>query len=241
LQTHSIDASSLRKKNHLKEKENVTIMRRQMNALSNTLHDKRSKKVIFLSHCILNENTRYLGGAFREGLIKEIVEVIQDHGIGIVQMKCPEKQAWGGVLKPSMWVPLYRKHRVIPTILLPLFIWNTRRKYKRMAKDVVKEIKDYTASGFTVVGVVGVSASPTCGVRSSLDMRKFCRFLQRSRLEDITREQVNKQVTTDCLVSRSGMFIDEIKKQIERSNLHVPLYEHDLQREIHGDIISFEL
>jgi len=110
-----------------------------------------------------------------------------------------------------------------------------------MAKDVVKDIKDYTASGFTVVGIVGVSASPTCGVRSSLDIRKFYRFLQRTCVEDITKEQVNKQVTTDCLVSASGMFIDEIKKQIERLNIHVPLYEHDLQKEIHGDIISFEL
>lgn len=110
-----------------------------------------------------------------------------------------------------------------------------------MAKDVVKEIKDYTASGFTVVGIVGVSPSPTCGVRSSLDMKKFCRFLQDSKIEDITKDQVNKQVTTDCLVSASGMFIDEIKKQMERLNLHAPLYEHDLQKEIHGDRLSFEL
>jgi hypothetical protein len=31
------------------------------------LKDERSKRVIFVSHCWLNENTRYLGGAFRPG------------------------------------------------------------------------------------------------------------------------------------------------------------------------------
>ncbi|NPD88739.1 MAG: hypothetical protein HGN29_08435 [Asgard group archaeon] len=62
----------------------------------NRLHDERSKKIILLSHCILNENSRYMGGAFREGSIDEIVDLLQSKGIGIIQMDCPEIFAWGG-------------------------------------------------------------------------------------------------------------------------------------------------
>ena len=63
------------------------------------LRDERGKKVIYLSHCLLNENTRYLGGAFRKAGVDELIDELQKKGIGIVQMKCPEQKTWGGVLK----------------------------------------------------------------------------------------------------------------------------------------------
>jgi len=39
----------------------------KVQSLQRSLKDSRNGKVIFLSHCILNENTRYLGGACRAG------------------------------------------------------------------------------------------------------------------------------------------------------------------------------
>ena len=54
---------------------------------------------MFLSHCLLNEITRYLGGACRPGAVREVVQACLDGGLGIVQMPCPEQHAWGGVLK----------------------------------------------------------------------------------------------------------------------------------------------
>jgi len=63
------------------------------------MEDGRSNRVIFVSHCLLNENTRYLGGAFRRGCMDEIVDAFQQEGLGIYQMRCPEQLAWGGVLK----------------------------------------------------------------------------------------------------------------------------------------------
>ena len=71
------------------------MMNERLKLLEKKLKDERSKKVIFVAHCILNENTRYLGGAFRKGCIDEIVDEIQRQGIGIVQMKCPEQKATG--------------------------------------------------------------------------------------------------------------------------------------------------
>jgi hypothetical protein len=54
------------------------------------LRDDRSRRVAFVSHCLLNENTRYLGGAFRPGAVAEFVAELVDHDIGICQMPCPE-------------------------------------------------------------------------------------------------------------------------------------------------------
>jgi hypothetical protein len=36
---------------------------RKLDELQRALADKRSRPVVFVSHCILNENVRYLGGA----------------------------------------------------------------------------------------------------------------------------------------------------------------------------------
>ncbi len=63
--------------------------------LTQRLEDRRGKTVVFLSHCLLNENTRYLGGACWGGCVREILEACLVLEVGIVQMPCPEQQAWG--------------------------------------------------------------------------------------------------------------------------------------------------
>ncbi len=52
------------------------------------LKDERSKRVIFVSHCLLNENTRYLGGAFQRGGVDEIVDGFQQEGLGCSTLLC---------------------------------------------------------------------------------------------------------------------------------------------------------
>jgi hypothetical protein len=59
------------------------------------IQDKRARKVVFLSHCFLNENTRYPGGAYRGGCITEILTQCVEQDLGMVQMPCPEQIACG--------------------------------------------------------------------------------------------------------------------------------------------------
>src|SRR5512146_1334310 len=73
-----------------------------VDVLVDRLRDRRSRKVAFVSHCLLNENTRYLGGACRACCVREVVDGLLDRDVGIVQMPCPEQLAWGGVLKRHM-------------------------------------------------------------------------------------------------------------------------------------------
>ena len=67
--------------------------------LLDQLHDERTRRVVFVSHCLLNENTRYAGGATRPGAVAEIIGELIAAGYGIHQLPCPERLAWGGVLK----------------------------------------------------------------------------------------------------------------------------------------------
>ena len=45
------------------------------------LTDERGKRVIFVSHCLLNQNIRYPGGAFRRGVVDELVESVARDGL----------------------------------------------------------------------------------------------------------------------------------------------------------------
>jgi predicted secreted protein len=61
--------------------------------LARRLHDDRGNQVVLLSHCLLNENTRYLGSAGRAGCVREILDACAVARLGMVQMPCPEEAA----------------------------------------------------------------------------------------------------------------------------------------------------
>jgi predicted secreted protein len=201
------------------------------------LRDERSGKVVFTSHCLLNENTRFAGGAFRPGVVSEVLAGIVENGWGIYQMPCPEQRAWGGVLKRR----LLRAYGARPTLLyrlrepvLGLFIGYTRLVYARLARRVARDIADYQRSGFDVVGIVGVGSSPTCGVTTTLDMRRSFEAVAACPLAAISRDKINECAVIRCRVAGEGLFIRSLRRQLSRRGLAIPLLEHDLVEEMHG-------
>ncbi|MBP7736525.1 MAG: hypothetical protein KA369_11175 [Spirochaetes bacterium] len=208
-----------------------------LNELRNKLADERSNKIIILSHCMLNQNTRYMGGAFYKGIVPGIIETALDKGYGIVQMPCPEQQAWGGVLKKYMWLGfgskpgLFYKFRII---LLPLFIFYTKFMYKRIARNTVRNLIDYHKSGFQIIGIVGIDGSPSCGVNASLDMGKSFDFFASLTPEAVDRNQMNDQMYKTCLVSQKGLFISEIQKILKKHGIHIALFSHSILDETKG-------
>jgi len=208
------------------------------------LKDERSKKVIFVAHCILNENTRWLGGAFRRGCIDEIVDQIQDLGIGIVQMKCPEQQAMGGVVKTGEWRMLGAKDTLLYRLkgaVLPIFIGNMKRIYRKIAKEVVRDIKDYTEHGFEVVGIVGIAGSPSCGVNITYDdFEGLTEFLANTDIEHLDRENLNKTLIGLCTKGK-GLFIKALEEELQKKNLTVKIFEQDCIAEMRGERTPIEL
>lgn len=201
------------------------------------LQDSRSKKVVFLSHCILNENTRYLGGACRRGCIREIVEQCLEYDLGIVQMPCPEQYAWGGVLKRLLLLAYGLKWRFplayrLRGVLIPVGLLYTRLVYRRLAQQTVRQIEDYLASGFSVVGIVGIDGSPTCAVNKALDFHGFD-LIATIPLESITVDKQNT-ILRECVMDGKGIFIDELHKELKRRRINIPYQAHDLIAELDG-------
>jgi predicted secreted protein len=210
----------------------------KVQSLQRSLKDSRSGKVIFLSHCILNENTRYLGGACRAGCIREIVEQCLDKDIGIVQMPCPEQLAWGGVTKRLMLLAYGAKGTFfyrIQSLFLPLFLFYTRVIFRRLARETAVQIGDYLASGFSVVGVMGIDGSPSCGVNKTLDMRRSFESAACIDVGSVTVELMNS-IISGCLIDGRGIFMDMLQEELKKRLIHVPFTAHDLITEIQGNL-----
>jgi hypothetical protein len=206
--------------------------------LANRLADERGGRVAFVSHCLLNENTRYLGGAFTAGAVPEVVTGLLQAGVGISQMPCPEQRAWGGVLKRVM----LRAYGTEGTLLYPLrgpllrlFVAYTRRAYARLAHGVAREIADYQRSGYEVVGVIGVGSSPSCGVGHTLDMRRSLEVIAACPIARIDRTTVNEQAVAGCRTPGEGIFMHELRRRLDRSGITVPFIEYDIVAEMRGE------
>ena len=55
--------------------------------------------------------------------------------------------------------------------LLTAFVAWTRIVYRRLARWVVDDVADYQRPGIAVAGIVGIGASPSCGITTTLDLR----------------------------------------------------------------------
>ncbi len=200
------------------------------------LADARGNCVVFVSHCLLDENVRYQGGAFHSGAVPETLALIRT-GVGICQMPCPEQRAWGGVRKPTMLrayglidTRLYR----FRTMLFGLFLASTRLRYRVLARHVAREIEQYRDAGVAVTGVVGIGASPSCGVHTTLDMRRSFEAIAACPLAAVDKTMINDRVVTACRVPGEGLFVRALRRQLSRRRIEIPFLEHDLITEMHG-------
>lgn len=205
--------------------------------LRRRLDDARSGRVVALSHCLLNENVRHLGGATRPGALDELVDAVQGAGVGICQLPCPEQQAWGGVLKRRV-LRAYGSDRQglgrVRRLLTPLFLAYTRWRYRQLAHRVAAELADYRGSGHRVVGIVGVDGSPSCGVQRTLDIDRAVGALASCDPVATDAAAFNERIVLGSLVRGQGLFISALSHQLRRRRLPVPLCAHDLAGELGG-------
>jgi uncharacterized protein YbbK (DUF523 family) len=211
-------------------------VRRLEALLSRRLADARGREVVFVSHCLLDENARYLGGAFHPGAVPEMIGLLR-RGVGLYQMPCPEQRAWGGLLKRRM----LRAYGLRDSVLYPLrgalfrlFVWRTRIRYRLMAGRVVRDIEDCHRAGVRVLGVVGVGCSPSCGVNTTLDLRRSFEAMAACPLALVDRAAINERVVVACRAAGEGLFIRTLRRQVARRHIDVPFLEYDLIAEMRG-------
>ena len=115
------------------------------------LDDARKRKVVFLSHCFLNINTRFPQGCAFPGANVPLVNTLLKHDLGIIQMPCPEFLCMG--LEKE-------QYGEIPEAEL-------RECFRDIAAGVVDQIEAYLGLGYEIGGIIGMNPSPSCGVEVS--------------------------------------------------------------------------
>ncbi|MEN4042547.1 MAG: hypothetical protein ROW52_00050 [Anaerolineaceae bacterium] len=117
------------------------------------VRDNRSGKIIFLSHCCLNQNAKVRGIANYPGAIRPLVELLLDEEVGMFQMPCPEMSYIGamrwGQVKDQYNSPMFRRH------------------CHSLAEKVADQMEEYHRSGYQVLGVVMIDGSPVCGLHKT--------------------------------------------------------------------------
>lgn len=118
--------------------------------IKGSVADARGGKLVFLSHCLLNQNACVQGIASEPAAIRAVVDAALDNEVGIYQMPCPEmtyygSQRWGQV-KAQYGTPMFRRH------------------CQQLAEQILDQVEDYRSTGHHVVGVVMRDGSPTCGL-----------------------------------------------------------------------------
>ena len=208
--------------------------KRRYQALQASMADARSGEVVFMSHCLLNQNTRYLGGAVCPGVVSAAIAPYVRDGAGIIQMACPEQRVWGGVLKTRMlWLIAHPRIARAARVLFPVVLRYVRWRYARQARAIVRDVEGCLASGLSVRGVVGVAGSPSCGVLTTLDLKHAADALARRRRVPPTAAWMNLVVVGPALRPGSGIFIEELARTMARRNVHVPILEESLSSDGH--------
>jgi predicted secreted protein len=209
----------------------------QERLLLDRLRDQRGRRIVFVSHCLLNQNKRYATGATRAGAVGELADELIGAGYGIHQLPCPERLAWGGVLKRhslrlyhSKGGPLYP----LRAVLLSAFTWWTRIVYWRLARQVVRDVTDYERSGVAVASIIGIGASPSCGVTTTLALRASLEVVASCPAAAMTRDVMNEKAILGCRRPGEGLFIKALDRQLKRRGISVPAHEHDLSAELAG-------
>jgi uncharacterized protein YbbK (DUF523 family) len=190
---------------------------------------------VFVSHCLLNENVRYLGGATCPGACDEALTELLRARLGLVQMPCPEQLAWGGVCK-RYTLPAYGANRtMLRRVRRPatgLFLVYTRLAYGYLARRVVRQIADYLRTGHTVESVIGIAGSPSCGVRTTLNLPAVLDDIAGRDPAQLTRRDLNQHVIAGHVQTGEGLFMAALRRELRRRGIDLPFREHDLIEEI---------
>jgi predicted secreted protein len=125
----------------------------------------RSKEIILISHCVLNQNSVVYPLARAKGALG-FARFLMDRGIGIVQLPCPEMRHLGITRKPM-------EKEEYDTV-----------EYRKLCLDLSRPIADdistYLHNGYTIHGIIGINESPTCSItgKRGIFMEELIRLLK---------------------------------------------------------------
>ncbi|PLR94469.1 CD3072 family TudS-related putative desulfidase [Bacillus sp. T33-2] len=109
---------------------------------------QRKKRILLVSHCILNQNTVIENEARAEGAVLSATDWATKQGFGILQLPCPEFTFLGLDRPPMTYeeynTPEYRGH------------------CREILKPVLHQAEEYIKHNFEITGMLGIQSSPSC-------------------------------------------------------------------------------
>jgi predicted secreted protein len=128
--------------------------------------DARSKRIVLVAHCVLNQNAKLDQCAHYPGAIREAAQLLIDAGVGLVQMPCPELSYLGLDREVEKGTnPTVESEDT--RIALRMAEQAAGSLCQKIVDELVVQIEEYQKNGFDIVGIVGINGSPTCGVETT--------------------------------------------------------------------------
>lgn len=156
------------------------------------MNDKRSGKIVVVSHCILNVHSLEDNLAIYPGLEEEVFNLLVSKGVGLFQLPCPEMDLFGIFRKP-----LPKESYERPKI---------RIHYKQLAKRIVKQLEWFKRKGYKIVAVLGAEGSPSCGVN----------FVGKWKCDKSGKRRFPNDIV---FIEGRGIFMEELKKVTDEKGI----------------------
>jgi len=160
--------------------------------------DHRSKRVVFVSHCLLNQNSISDGTADFPSQFEDLISMLMANKVGIIQMPCPELLCLGldrGDKRGSERALLEENTRI---------------------RNLMQQEENFSA-----LGLVGINRSPSCGIETtSIDGREepgMGVFMQ-VIAEELQKEHLEIRMV-GVKTSRTEESLGKVRRLLERSTL----------------------
>ena len=162
------------------------------------------KKIIFVSHCILNTASKVVmynqeEMDAEESLRLKFMQKVLEKGVQVIQLPCAEftlygAKRWGHVSNQFDNV-FFREH------------------CREILKPIINQLQEYLANPefFEVLGIVGIDGSPSCGVDYTCKANWYGSFESRQGLQETLNE---------CkMINKPGIFMDVLKEMLKENGL----------------------
>jgi len=156
--------------------------------------DARSKKIVFVSHCVLNQNSISDATADYPGTNEAVLKLLMESKAGIIQMPCPELLCLGldrGDVHGGDREVVVENTRIRRNLEKP----DSTEMINGLVKQIVFQAEEYIKNGFTILGIIGINRSPSCGVN--------------------TTSKNNQEV------EGQGVFLEALGKELEKKNIKI--------------------
>lgn len=166
---------------------------------------KRSKKIVVISHCLLNVNAKVEGLAVERACAKKLIQYLIENDYGMIQLPCAEMDMCGinrwGQVKSQLDHPNYR------------------RRCRELMQPVVCQIEDYISNGYQIEAVIGVDGSPTCGVN------RTCIGEWRGEIGE--QYHTMEKAASGRMSPEAGVMMEVLREMLRDSNISIPFYALD--------------